>query len=207
MIHVRLTLAILLVLGVASGTFAAPVVYEWGTQDWDTSTCPCTYTKFNPVYDEACDWTYGVGPDSALEQMGSVPENDPLVSQLFLNSTSGYWSDWHLDISNNCKIIAGSIKVYNYSDPGSPTVYWSIPTLRYNGSNIVGFDAETVVGSGREILPGEKIKIEWIYQVVGTGQVVITQYPTNTAPIPEPSVLVALATGLAGLGFGIRRRG
>lgn len=204
----RLRLGIALVVAVAALAPAAHAViyYQWNSSpggdfcmpgDPDNTWGTCVYKVHNPWFgQDPFEWTYPTDdPEWAYSQGGTVPPEDPIVNQLFRNRTTNNWTDWHCTIIGGT-IVEGSVVVKNYGNP-SPT--WQI-TYFANGS---GFYAETISGSETYVAPGGLLSVYFEY--IGSGTVTFNQYPTTTAPIPEPTSVACLLSGLLALA-GIRRK-
>lgn len=205
MARLRLFVAAIAVLAILAG----PAAYalqdkEWSISEWDCSKNPKREGVPCLVHD--FDWTYPINGAYLYELYGEPPSpDDPDVSQTVTNFTNKTWTDWHVDIVNGW-IVVGSVDVHNVNvpNPAWTVGYTLIPGYTDRAS---GFFAEVVPGQGTHVDKFGKLYVFFSYELDGSGQQVsITQYPTDTSQIPEPASLAGLLTGLAALGFGIRRR-
>ena len=205
MVRLRLIVLLVLALALAGPAAHAVIYYNWNSGqggDFSTPGDPnhiwpvCVYKVHNPWFNNPAFDREGPAddPNEAYSQGGTVPSEDPIVNQLFRNRTQNLWTDWHCDITGG-SIVPGSVQVYN---DGVQTPPW---TITYTAT---GFKAETVSGSGTYV--GYLGLLHGYFEYVGTGTVTFSQYPTTTAPIPEPASMIGLISGLAALGFGIRRK-
>jgi len=208
---VRFCLGIVLVVAIAALAPAAHAViyYNWNYESYESGGdfCmpgdpentwgKCVYKVHNPWFgQDPFEWTYPTDdPEYAYYQSGSVPPEDPIVNQLFRNRTTSNWTDWHCTIIGGT-IVPDSVVVKNYQNQYP---VWKI-TYNPDGS---GFYAETIAGSETYIAPGGLLSVYFEY--IGSGTVTFGQYPTTTAPIPEPASITYLLSGLLAL-VGARRR-
>lgn len=177
---------------------------QWSVDEWQCQNnpkrdgVPCLIHDF--------EWCYPINGDYVYELYGDPPSaQDPDVSQTITNFTYRTWTDWHVDIINGW-IVVGSVDVHNVNVP-SPA--WTVGYTLIPGyaDRASGFFAEVVPGQGTHVDRSGKLYVFFSYELDGSGkQVSITQYPTDTSQIPEPASLAGLLTGLAALGFGVRRR-
>ncbi len=176
-----LVLAIVLALVTLAQPLSADVL-EWSSDDWkiDCET-QIPYLTFDNLV-----WQVG---QSSLQLTGPSPSVvDPDINELTENNTPVIWTDWHVSIQNGTIVDAQVEKV---SGPA-----WVV-IINPDGS---GFEAHTALQNGK-INVGEQLNIWFRYNVTGSGDVIIDEYPTTTY-VPEASSLMALTTALTALGIG-----
>lgn len=209
MIRLRLGIALVVAIAVLAPAAHAVIYYEWNSNgdfcmpgDPENTWDKCVYKVHNPWFGrDPFEWEYPTDdPEYAYSQSGTVPPDDPIVNQLFRNRTTSNWTDWHCTISGGT-IVVDSVVVKNNQNP---TPVWNI-TYHYdnNSGACDGFYAETIPGSGTYIAPDGLLSVYFEY--VGSGTVTFNQYPTTTAPIPEPASVACLLSGLLALA-GVRRK-
>jgi hypothetical protein len=206
MIRLRLGIALVLAIAALAPAAHAVIYYQWNSGPGGDFCMPgdpeniwgaCVYKVHNPWFNQdPFEWTFPTDdPEYAYSQGGNVPPEDPIVNQLFRNRTTSNWTDWHCTITGGT-IVENSVVVKNYQNQ---TPVWHI-TYYPDGS---GFYAETIARSETYIAPGGLLSVYFEY--VGSGTVTFNQYPTTTAPIPEPASVACLLSGLLAL-VGVRRK-
>ena len=205
-------LAVLLLTLIACSTaFAVPVAtLDDPGNDWTVS-----YEGDNPIFEWTPDaWdinceTYldveyvgGVG-GGAYFKLAGEKEDDPLVVQSTKNGSGTTWLDWHVDV-NNAVIDRVDVPVVHKVATGADAANWTIQ-YGHNDGYSDGFGA--VWGGGNtSVANGEYLSVRFRWTPTG-GTVTIRQYPTDTGSfIPEPSSVLALATGLASMGLAFLRK-
>lgn len=215
MVKLRLLVPLIVALAVMASA-AQAITYYWDQTpggafmlkgDPNNTWGTCVYKPFNPWFvQDAFNWDDANNdPGAALTQTGTVPPEDPIVNQLFRNRTTGLWTDWHVDITGGT-INPDSAVVKNN---GAPSPLWSVEYTgaQYDvGNNLIGysgFSATTVPGSQTYV--GNQGLLSVYFEYTAGGTATFNQYPTTTAPIPEPASIAGLMMGLVALA-GIRRK-
>jgi hypothetical protein len=209
MIKAYLFLAAVLVLASA---LCVPAIADTLTVNLDTSP-DVLFTPGIPPNPEVpgdpgvpCDF-YREGiwnPGTEAEVLQSV-QTDPRLRQNILNNTAtDVWTDWHVDITWGTNLRG--ILIYNYTNGTAPI--WQYEA--YSNAGGVGFFAH-LISSGNPnnpmaIDPGERIWVEFTYDVMAGHTASILQYPTTTYNIPEPSSILALLGGMSAFGLAAFRK-
>ncbi len=156
----------------------------------------------DPAYSE-WDYTNNGGTVEQLTNACPAGSDDPIINQNIMNRTLESWTDWHVRIYHGTNLR--DILVQNISTGAAA---WTVETN--SGNDYVGFFAH-VETTGSPTNPQavdlfEVLQVDFTYDAAGTGEVYIEQYPTTWYPIPEPSSIAALATGIGMFGIGAVRR-
>lgn len=174
-----------------------------------------TYEGENPIFTwSANSWQSGemyidieylAGPGAQnWFALSGEKDADPLVTQTTKNGSGTTWLDWHVDILN-ATIDRVDVPVVHQAGTGVDATNWTT-SYTHNAGYTDGFGA-TWIGGNTSVAPNESLYIRFRWTPTGTGTVTIRQYPTDTGvPIPEPSSMIALASGIASLGFAFLRR-
>ena len=126
---------------------------------------------------------------------------DPRIRQSVLNNTQyDIWTDWHCEIADGMNLR--DVVVYKVG----VTPNWIVEPY----TDKCGFFAHLIStgepGNPMAVNPGERLYVEFTYDVVPGQSASVAQYPTTWYPIPEPSSAVALLAGMAAMGLGAIRR-
>jgi hypothetical protein len=201
---------LLLTLVACSTAFAVQVanLNEPGS-DWTV-----TYEGDNPVFHwTAACWENGemyldieyIGDagGSTYFKLNGNKDSDPLVSQSTKNGSNTTWLDWHVDVIN-ATIDRVDVPVVHKVGTGDAAANWLIQYTHNDGYSD-GFGASWRGGS-TSVANGQNLSVRFRWTPTG-GPVTIRQYPTDTgAFIPEPSSVLALASGLASMGLAFIRK-
>lgn len=165
-------------------------VFIWSPDCWTN----CTLTL-------DVDFSAAPGGSSYFKLYGEK-DSDPLVTQTVLNGSGTNWLDWHVDILNGT-IDRNDAPVVHKTEANSSN--WQIQYL-HNVGYTDGFGASWIGGSS-SVGTGQHLSVRFRWTPNGQGPVTIRQYPTDTGSfIPEPSSVLALASGLASMGIAFIRR-
>lgn len=177
-----------------SGQISAPgQTWTWSDTDWyagPSGTCQLDVTL---------DWRLPLVGPSAGFGIGGIKAEDPVVNQLVTNYSTLLWSDWHVQLRNG-RLRDGSVVVKkNGTTETWDVTYGAIPGYD-SGFTAIAWPPAELVGNN------DKLSVYFAFDPIDPRQrVVIQQWPT-TDFAPEPGCIITLGMGLAGLGFGLKRR-
>lgn len=144
--------------------------------------------------------TWRTGGDETFRFWG-YKDSDPIVSETIMNFTEDLWKDWHIYVVNGNVSVATIGKTQPNAAPWIVAVQNSL-----HNSTIVAVVPDPL-NPALAIGFGEVLSVYFEFTPIDPSlPVYIDEWPTTDATIPEPGSLVTLATGLAALALGVRRR-